>query len=135
MNNRIRRILAALIDFYIVCFLSSVLVGIATLWKFDITLFSFLLYLFLFFMFLTIKDFIFKNASIGKRIFKIKIIKKDGSELTVIDFLKRTLPIIFLLPIELLLLIISDERIGDIWAKTQVTGIDKSENTENGSVC
>lgn len=120
MNNKIKRILAAIIDFYSICFLSTAIIGILTLGKFNITPFSMAIFLLLYFLFLLCKDFVFKNASIGKRIFKFKVIKTDGTKLTIADVIKRNIPIIVLLPIEVFLLIIKNRRIGDVWAKTSI---------------
>lgn len=120
MNDKIKRILAAIIDFYIICFLSSAFIGVITLGQFSITPFSITTYLIIFFLLLLIKDFVFKNTSIGKRIFKLKVAKTDGTKLMIVDVIKRNIPIIFLLPIEALLLIVNNRRIGDIWAKTSI---------------
>ena len=120
MNDKIKRILAAIIDFYIICFLSSAFIGVFTLGKFTITPFSVTVYLTIFLLLLLFKDFSFKNTSIGKRIFKLKITKTNGTELRLVDIIKRNVPIIILLPVEALLLIISNRRIGDIWAKTSI---------------
>ena len=120
MNDKIKRILAAIIDFYILCFLSSVFICVFTLGKFSITPFSIIMYLTVFFLLLLFKDFTFKNTSIGKRIFKLKVTKTDGTKLMVIDGIKRNIPIIVLLPVETLLLIINNRRIGDVWAKTSI---------------
>lgn len=119
MNNNVKRILAAFIDFIVILFLSSFSVCIVTLGKMNTTPLSISSYFISYVLLLIIKDFIFKNASIGKRIFKIKVVKIDGTRLTLFDVLKRTLPLI-LLPIELILMIINDKRMGDIWAKTLV---------------
>lgn len=62
----------------------------------------------------------FKNTSIGKQIFKLKVAKTDGTNLMIVDVIKRNIPIIILLPVEALLLIINNRRIGDIWAKTSI---------------
>ncbi|MBR7033539.1 MAG: RDD family protein [Clostridia bacterium] len=120
MNVRFKRLLAAVIDFYIICFLSSGLIGIITLGEFNVTYFSVLLYLVTCFLLFLFKDYAFKNKSIGKRVFKLKVAKIDGTKLTFIDILKRSVPVIFLLPVEVLLLIINNRRIGDIWAKTTI---------------
>jgi len=63
---------------------------------------------------------VFKNASIGKRIFKIKVAKTDGTKLMVVDIIKRNVSIIILLPLEIFFTIINDTRIGDIWSNTCV---------------
>lgn len=128
MDNRIKRILAAIIDFYIICFLSAFFICIITLGKFDVSPLTITIYLIFSFLTLLIKDFIFKNASIGKRIFKLKVMKTDNTKVTILDVIKRTLPIVVLLPIEVFLLIFNDRRIGDIWAKTLV-----NSNTGDGN--
>lgn len=120
MNDKIKRILAAIVDFYIICFLSSAFICAFTLGKFSITPFSITIYLILFFVFLLIKDFVFESTSIGKRIFKLKVVKTDGTKLMIVDIIKRNIPIIILFPVEVFLLIINNRRIGDIWAKTSI---------------
>lgn len=113
MSINLRRILAGIIDFYIICFLTTTLVLIITLGKLNISAISVISFLLFFFFLLLLKDFLFKNASIGKKIFKIAIIKTDGSNLTLSDSLKRTLTLLLLLPIELFLIIKNNKRIGD----------------------
>ncbi len=137
MSDKIKRVFAAIIDFYTICFLSSALVGIFTLGKFNITPFSITLYLTTFLLFLLIKDFALKKQSLGKRIFKLKIEKTDGTKLMISDVIKRNISIMALLPIEVFLLIIDNKRIGDIWAKTSVVSetCGKKENTENRPLC
>ena len=120
MNDKIKRILAAIIDFYIICFLSSALICVFTLGEFSITPFFIIVYLTISLLLLLFKDFMFKNTSIGKRIFKLKVAKTDGTNLMIVDVIKRNIPIIILLPVEALLLIINNRRIGDIWAKTAI---------------
>lgn len=120
MNDKIKRILAAIIDFYIICFLSSAFICVFTLGKFSIMPFSIIVYLSISLLLLLFKDFMFKNTSIGKRIFKLKVAKTDGTNLMIVDVIKRNIPIIILLPVEALLLIINNRRIGDIWAKTSI---------------
>ena len=120
MNDKIKRILAAIIDFYIICFLSSAFIGVFTLGEFSVTPFSIIVYITISLLLLIFKDFMFKNTSIGKRIFKLKVAKTDGTNLMIVDVIKRNIPIIILLPLEALLLIINDRRIGDIWAKTSI---------------
>lgn len=132
MNDKIKRILAAIIDFYIICFFSSAFICVFTLGEFSITPFSIIAYLTISLLLLLFKDFVFKYASIGKRIFKLKVAKTDGTNLMIVDVIKRNIPIIILLPVEALLLIINNRRIGDIWAKTSIVynncNIDKRKN-------
>lgn len=120
MINKIKRILAALIDFFIICFLCTMSVGILTLGELTATPLSIVVYTVLYVVFLLTKDLIFKSASIGKRIFKLEVIKIDGTKLRAVDVIKRNVTVIFLLPLEELLIMANDRRIGDIWAKTSV---------------
>lgn len=120
MNDKTKRILAAIIDFYIICFISTAFIGVLTLGKFGVTPFSITMYLVLYSFLLLMKDFAFKNASIGKRIFKLEVEKTDETKLTIVDIIKRNIPILVLLPVELLLLIVNNRRIGDTWAKTSI---------------
>ena len=135
MNDKIKRILAAIIDFYIICFLSSAFICVFTLGEFSITPFSIIVYLTISLLLLLFKDFMFKNTSIGKRIFKLKVAKTDGTNLMIVDVIKRNIPIIILLPVEALLLIINNRRIGDIWVKTSIVynncNINKSTKSDN----
>lgn len=119
MNNKIRRLVSALIDFYIICFLASFSIGIVTNWEFRVTVLSVGIYMLCVFLFVLTKDFAFKNASIGKKLLKLKIIKTDASKYTIIDAVKRTFSLV-LLPIEIVMLIVKDQRLGDIWARTIV---------------
>lgn len=120
MDDKIKRILAAIIDIYIICFLSSAFIGVFTLGEFNVTPISIIMYLSIYLLLLLFKDFAFKEASIGKRIFKLKVVKTDGTNLMISDVIKRSIPIIIILPVEVLLLIIYNRRIGDIWAKTSI---------------
>ena len=120
MNYKFKRIVAAIVDFYIICFLCTAFIGVLTLGKFDITPFSITMYLLLTFLLLLIKDCAFKSASIGKRLLKLELIKTDETKLMIVDTIKRNIPILVLFPIEVILLVVNNKRIGDIWAKTSV---------------
>lgn len=93
--------------------MASLLVPFITLGKMDVSLLSVVSYIITICLLFTAKDLIFRNASIGKRILKIKVIKANGTNISVIDALKRTMPIA-LLPIEVFLVITRDKRAGDI---------------------
>lgn len=120
MNEKIKRIIGGLIDFYIIVFSSSILTAIFTLGKLDVTPLSMTVYFGSYIVFLGFRDAVFKNASVGKRIFKLEVIKNDETELRAIDIAKRNIPLVFLLPVEIFLMLFNDKRIGDIWAKTSV---------------
>lgn len=122
MKINIKRLLADCVDFYLLCFVSTFVVVLVTFGKCDITAFSLLSYFFSLFILLLLKDKIFGNASLGKRIFKIKIINKNNNTLTNIECFKRTLTLI-LLPLEIFMILLYNKRIGDIWAKTSVVQI------------
>ena len=91
-----------------------------TLGDLYVTPYSITIYLFAFFILLLTKDCIFKNASIGKLIFKLKVVKNNGTNLMFLDVVKRNLTLTILLPLELALIVLNDCRIGDIWTKTHV---------------
>lgn len=118
MNNRTKRIVAGIIDFYLICLLSSAVVCVFTLGQLDVTPFSLITYLISYSFFTLGKDFVFVNSSIGKRILKLKVIKLDETKFTIFDALKKNFPIIVLLPIEACLIVVGKKRIGDIWSKT-----------------
>lgn len=120
MNIRLKRLFAAFIDFYIICFTSTAFIYIVTFGKLDVTILTITAFLMIFYSLYVIKDFVFKNASIGKKLLKIEIVKSDQTKFNILDALKRTIPFIFLFPIEIALLIIKNNRLGDIWAKTQI---------------
>lgn len=120
MSENVKRLLAALIDYYIICFLCTAFLGVITLGRFSATPFSITVYVVMCFVLLLMKDLVFKNASVGKRIFKLKIIKVDGTELKAPDVIKRNISVILLLPLEMIVTLVNNRRIGDIWAKTSV---------------
>ena len=119
MNCKVRRMLAGVIDFYVICLLASIFVGIITLGQFSVTKFSIVIYLVSCFLLLLVKDITFKDASIGKRMLKLKIVRFDGTKVSTVDTIKRNLTIL-LLPIEIVLVLTKNKRIGDIIAKTSV---------------
>ena len=126
MKEKIKRILAGIVDFYLACFFSSAIIGFLTLGKFSVTPFTISIYLILYCLLQLFRDLIFENASIGKRIFKLKVVKIDGTKLTIVDMVKRNMPIIVLVPVEVLLILFDNRRIGDIWAKTLVVYNDRN---------
>ena len=129
---KIRRLLAASLDFYM-----SMVVGVhlhhylinwwlfpdydfklnaSDFWAVTLTQIAFMV------PFWIIKDLTFSNASLGKKLFGIKIVytdKKNNGKISFLTHLKRNFPLL-VLPIEFLLIFIFNKRIGDIWAKTDV---------------
>lgn len=87
---------------------------------------------FIAFVLLMFKDWLFfSGGSIGKQLMKIKVVKLDGSRLTLLDCVKRTLPCA-ILPVETYFVLTGQDRLGDRWAGTDVVPGDyKPENSEN----
>ncbi len=67
---------------------------------------------------LVLKD-IFGGRSIGKRIMKIKVVRKNSEKASVWRLIFRNITIV-IWPIEALLLLIGREKIGDVIANTKV---------------
>lgn len=65
------------------------------------------------------KDVFFKKRSIGKRIANIKIVTVNGKEPKVIQLILRNITF-FIWPLEIFMLLIDRQRIGDILAKTRI---------------
>lgn len=115
-----KRAFAAFIDYYISCFLSSLIIYIVTLGKLTVNAFTISLYFITLVITVLMRDFVFKNASIGKKILKLNITKTDGTNATFFDMIKRNLPLLILWPVEAFLLVFCEKRIGDMWAKIVV---------------
>lgn len=125
MPISIRRLLAGLIDYAIICGISE--------WNIKTIMFIFseslnenlrwmFLYLTFVFILFCIKDCVFKNASIGKKLLHIQVISLENEKITIFTHAKRMLPIL-LWPIEMILLFVNNRRLGDFWAKTIVKEI------------
>lgn len=119
MSIKAKRLIASFIDFYIVCFIIEAIFYLYVFLS-DVKYPSYNMFLIAFiaaFILLLLRDNIFRNASIGKKILKIKIVKTNDTKLRFIDKIKRNL-LILLLPLETLLIITDNKRLGDLWAKT-----------------
>lgn len=114
-----KRAAAAFVDYVLILALASYTIALITWGKMTVSVFTMIVFFTILFLALLFKDRVFKNASLGKRLFKIKVVKKDGSDFTATDALKRTITLI-LVPIEVNRLIGKNERLGDIWAGTDV---------------
>jgi uncharacterized RDD family membrane protein YckC len=80
MTDNFKRAIAAFVDFYIILAISSLLVAIVTLGKLTLTTFTTILYLVSCLVLVVSKDFVFKNASVGKRIFNLRVVKEVGTK-------------------------------------------------------
>lgn len=68
------------------------------------------------------KDLIFKNASIGKKLFGLHVVDENGRQARYGNLVLRNITLLMLLPIECLLVFFNKGvRLGDIIAKTRVT--------------
>ncbi|MBQ6884110.1 MAG: RDD family protein [Clostridia bacterium] len=119
MNINCKRLLAAFIDFLFMCYIASVTVLILTFGKMEQDYESMCISLVVVFLYALIKDIVFKDASIGKKVMKIMLVPADGKNISFIKHIKRNLTIV-LAPLELFLIWSDNRRIGDIWAKTAV---------------
>lgn len=73
------------------------------------------------------------GQSIGKRIYTLKVVDFESRNLTTIKLIIRNL-FVFLAPIELLLLIYYDKRIGDSFVKSNVVKVVKTEKVSINSI-
>ena len=78
-----------------------------------------LLYMFICGILFVFRDCVFKNASIGKKILKLKIVSETPDRLNAMTYILRAIPLI-LLPIELLMLLKHNYRTGDRLSKTWI---------------
>ena len=116
------RFLADFIDFIVSCFVSSMIGFILSWGREETPIWIAIVYFVLFFLTFTFKDHMFHHASLGKKIMEIKIVYDPTHEkhtIRFLDDLKRVLPL-FIWPVEALLIITNNQRIGDMWAKTKV---------------
>lgn len=119
MNVETKRFLAGLIDHAVGCIAISLVNQVLAL--FGITQIGIVLFVSaaVYFLVILLKDICLNNASIGKRILKLKVVSATDEDLTFWRYFKRTITLI-LVPVEIILAISKNERIGDIWAKTAV---------------
>ncbi|MCI8332185.1 MAG: RDD family protein [Clostridiales bacterium] len=126
-----KRVLAGIIDHGVSCGCASLLTYFFTLENPDSVpliagIFSVI------YIFCTIfKDRVFRNASIGKKVTKIKLVhvNKDGTHEPIkrsfAVYLKRSLPLL-VFPLEIIMIIAENQRIGDAWAHTAVVDANQS---------
>ena len=119
MSLNLKRFFATIIDFYVICFASSLIILIITFGTMEVTALTISIYLISVLVLTIFKDALFKDASLGKKIFKLKVVYINKSENKILSNIKRTLTLV-LVPIEIVLIIKSNRRLGDMWAKTEV---------------
>lgn len=115
-NMNFKRIFSIVIDFYITMFIGlSIFFIVTKTFNIQSNLLCDVLMIILF----SLKDLPFKEGSIGKIVCKLKLSTIDNKEVSNIFKILRNLTVI-IWPIELLLLIIFNKRIGDMLYKTKV---------------
>ena len=120
MNIRIRRLIAGLIDLYISAFLAGSIMNLI-LGNVKATDENMFFYSILFAVFILIKDLIFKNQSVGKKICGIEMIDNTTHQRASIKvILLRNLILILLFPIEIWLPVFSKKRLADNFLGTRI---------------
>lgn len=107
---KIKRIIAFLIDFSIVCFLYAIVSFATPLHD---------MFLMIIFLLLLFKDIIFKNASIGKKIMNIEIRRYNNKLPNLTTIILRN-AFLILWPIEILIFLIYNKSIGDMIFGTRI---------------
>ena len=111
---RIKRLISIFIDYMISLYIMTpnLFLNIVNIkWEGIIILVSF-----------SMKDLIFKNQSIGKKIMKLEIVNKENEKPNKFILICRNLTV-FIWPLEIILLLIFNKRIGDILFNTQVVEV------------
>ena len=111
---RIKRLISIFIDYMISLYIMTpnLFLNIVNIkWEGIIILVSF-----------SMKDLIFKNQSIGKKIMKLEIVNKENEKPNKLILICRNLTV-FIWPLEIILLLIFNKRIGDILFNTQVVEV------------
>lgn len=111
MGLKIRRILASGVDYYIIVLCIVIL-------SFIIDHGLFIDYIIVIFCIL-FKDLMFRNQSIGKKLFKLRISTTNDDTPNWVILILRNLTVI-IWPIEIILILIYNRRIMDLILKTQV---------------
>ena len=133
MNTLIKnRIYALAVDLVIAFILSFTLSFIHIAFFETIVKYDYRIGLTLLLSFFICKDSVL-GQSIGKKIFTLKVVDFESRNLTAIKLIIRNL-FVFLAPIELLLLIYFDKRIGDGFVKSKVVKAVKTEKISLNSI-
>ena len=124
MDLTIKRLTAGLIDHAVSCYVSVMLVFVITKGTAAVTLVSVTAFLITYLLTIIFRDVVFKNASVGKKIMRLKLVKRnavnDPYGITFKHCLQRGLTFIFLMPVEVILLLYRGVRLGDTLSDTIV---------------
>lgn len=120
MNIKLKRLLAALID-YVCIFFVSMLISFAIMYRGTMMSFALAVVtcIVIFGVLYVFRDFVFRNASIGKKLLKIHIVSEKPQPLRLSTCICRAIPLL-IFPIELLLVLKDNYRLGDMLSKTWV---------------
>lgn len=117
-----KRIYAIIIDYLIILAICQIPLIIYTMLK-DFNIFEALDSKITIVMILTIfKDLTFRNASIGKKIMKIEIRKRDNKVPTITTIIIRNITVA-IWPLECILILMKKDRLGDLMCDTKIIEI------------
>lgn len=80
-----------------------------------------------FFLYLLFKDFIFGNKSLGKLIFRLKVVDSDGKKAKFSSLILRNIPFLLTIVEGVLVLANKGVRLGDMLAKTRIANADSKK--------
>ena len=122
LNIKYKRLIAIILDFYIILYILGILDSL--FFKMSSDTMEILIHLALFYIVFWVvycfKDCIFGNASIGKKIMKIKIVKTENTnsnKIGITSHILRAVPLL-IFPLELVLVLSNNKRLGDKLSKT-----------------
>lgn len=126
MNNGIRFV-AFIVDHFVACAISVILFfGLTFAVNFSVHNIYDSIYIFfvIYYILMVCKDLVFRNASIGKKILKLKIVNESNCMPNIAIVVLRN--IFFLIwPIEVIVLLVKGKKIEDIIFKTKVIKVEK----------
>ena len=138
--NKIRRCIAFWIDMFIATFLAMIITDIISyiiaifinynygIDVFDVIIFYMMgVYMLIAFMLILFKDFTYKNASLGKKLLQLQVLKDNGEIPSKAVLIFRNI-LSFLWPISLIMVLICNKRIEDFIFHTKV--VSSIENEE-----
>lgn len=116
---RKKRFCAFAIDYLLIIVTCYIPFQIIIGFNFNISNEAFYIYIFSAMLLVILKDYVFRNYSFGKKIMKIQIMKKNNQKPSIAVIVLRN---VFLLiwPIEAIMFLIFNERLGDIVFNTKV---------------
>ena len=126
MTN-LNRVIALLIDHLMGCLFGTIItyIVIIIMRLNDDIVTIFVIYILGYCVYMIMKDIVFKNASIGKKIMHIYIKTENAQALPVTYFIKRAVISMSIFPIEILLILFNGECLLDMWTKTIVVKKEK----------